>query len=121
MALDEALGAYQRSADYGVQEFATKATYRIGDIYANLAQALTQSERPPNLSALELEQYEVLLEEQADPFVEKAISMHEGNVKRSWAGVYDAWVQKSFGALETLLPAKYRRAETRIGVSDEIN
>lgn len=121
MALDEALGAYQRSADYGVQEFATKATYRIGDIYANLAQALTKSERPPNLSALELEQYEVLLEEQADPFVEKAISVHEGNVKRSWNGIYDSWVQKSFGALESLLPARYRRAEARIGVSDEIN
>jgi TolA-binding protein len=120
-ALDEALKAYQRSGDYGVQEFATKATYRIGDIYANLAQALTQSERPGNLSALELEQYEVLLEEQADPFVEKAISVHEGNAKRSWNGIYDEWVQKSFTALESLLPARYRKSETRITVSEQIN
>ncbi|MET0379629.1 MAG: tetratricopeptide repeat protein, partial [Spongiibacteraceae bacterium] len=120
-ALDEALGAYQRSGDYGVQEFSTKATYRIGDIYANLAQALTKSERPPNLSALELEQYEVLLEEQADPFVEKAISVHEGNIKRSWNGIYDDWVQKSFVALESLLPARYRKSETRISASEEIN
>ncbi len=120
-ALDEALSAYQRSGDYGVQEFSTKATYRIGDIYTNLAQALIKSERPPNLSALELEQYEVLLEEQADPFVEKAISVHEGNIKRSWSGIYDDWVQKSFVALESLLPARYRKSENRISFSEEIN
>src|SRR5690606_14304365 len=78
-ALEQALSAYKRSGDYGVQEFSTKAAYRIGDIYANLAQSLIKSDRPPNLSELELEQYEVLLEEQADPFVEKAISVHEGN------------------------------------------
>jgi TolA-binding protein len=121
MALEAALNAYQRSGDYGVQEFSTKATYRIGEIYSNLANELTQSQRPPNLSALELEQYEVLLEEQADPFVEKAISVHEGNSKRSWNGIYDEWVQKSFVALEKLLPARYRKPETRISVSEEIN
>ena len=64
-ALEQALSAYKRSGDYGVQEFSTKAAYRIGDIYANLAQSLIKSDRPPNLSELELEQYEVLLEEQA--------------------------------------------------------
>ena len=120
-ALEAALNAYQRSGDYGVQEFSTKATYRIGEIYSNLADELTKSQRPPNLSALELEQYEVLLEEQADPFVEKAISVHEGNIKRSWNGIYDEWVQKSFTALEKLLPARYRKPETRISVSEEIN
>lgn len=120
-ALESALSAYQRSGDYGVQEFSTKAAYRIGEIYANLAGELIKSQRPPNLSALELEQYEVLLEEQADPFVEKAISVHEGNTQRSWNGIYDEWVQKSFVALEKLLPARYHKAETRIGVSEDIN
>jgi TolA-binding protein len=120
-ALEQALTAYQRSGDYGVQEFSTKAAFRIGDIYANLAQALIKSDRPANLSALELEQYEVLLEEQADPFVEKAIGVHEGNIQRSWNGIYDEWVQKSFTALESLLPARYRKPETRISVSEEIN
>ena len=35
------------------------------------------SERPSNLNELELEQYELALEEQIYPFEEKAIKVHE--------------------------------------------
>ncbi|HEY3699494.1 MAG TPA: tetratricopeptide repeat protein [Spongiibacteraceae bacterium] len=119
-ALEQALAAYKRCADYGVQQFATKATYRIGEIYAILSNDLIKSERPKDLSDLEKEQYDLLLEEQADPFVEKAIAVHEGNAQRSWNGINDEWVQKSFGALEQLLPARYKKPETKMAVSDEI-
>jgi len=119
-ALEQALAAYGRCADYGIQPFATKATYRIGEIYSALSEDLLKSERPDDLSDLEKEQYELLLEEQADPFVEKAIAMHEGNAQRSWSGVNDEWVQKSFAALERLLPARYKKPEIKMVVSDEI-
>ena len=119
-ALELALAAYNRCADYGVQQFATKATFRIGEIYSTLSSDLLKSERPKDLSDLEKEQYDVLLEEQADPFVDKAIKVHEGNVQRSWNGIYDEWVQKSFAALQQLLPARYKKPETQIVVSDEI-
>jgi hypothetical protein len=46
--------------------------------------------------------------------------VHEGNVQRSWNGIYDEWVQKSFAALQQLLPARYKKPETQIVVSDEI-
>lgn len=119
-ALEQALGAYQRCVDYGIEQFATKATFRIGAIYAQLSEDLLKSQRPPGLSDLEKEQYELLLEEQSDPFVDKAIAVHEGNAQRSWKGVYDEWVQKSFDALAKLLPARYGKPETRIGASDSI-
>lgn len=119
-ALEQVLAAYNRCADYGVQQFATKATFRIGEIYATLSSDLLKSERPKDLSELEKEQYDVLLEEQADPFVDKAIKVHEGNVQRSWNGIYDEWVQKSFAALEQLLPARYKKPEAQMTVSDEI-
>ncbi len=119
-ALESALAAYKRCEDYGVQQFATKASYRIGEIYATLSDDLIKSERPKNLNDLEKEQYEVLLEEQADPFVEKAIAVHEGNAQRSWNGINDEWVQKSFVVLEKLLPARYKKPETKMAVSDEI-
>lgn len=119
-ALESALAAYKRCEDYGVQQFATKASYRIGEIYATLSDDLLKSERPQDLSDLEKEQYDVLLEEQSDPFVEKAIAVHEGNAQRSWSGIDDEWVRKSFTALEKLLPARYKKPETKMAVSDEI-
>ncbi len=69
------------------------------------------SERPKNLSKDELEQYNVLLEEQAFPFEEKAIKLHEVNVGRAKDGADDEWVQKSFGALAQLNPGRYGKVE----------
>ena len=44
------------------------------------------SQRQKNLSKDELEQYDVLLEEQAFPFEEKAIKLHEVNAARARDG-----------------------------------
>ena len=75
--MEEALKAYEVAADYGVADVTTAATYRIATVYRDFGKALMTSERPKKLSKLELEQYNVLLEEQADPFEEKAIELHE--------------------------------------------
>ena len=114
-ALKDAITAYERAANYGVAEFATASTYQIADIYAALSRSLMASARPKGLSDMELEQYDVLLEEQAFPFEEQAISIHEINVRRSWDGVYDQWVQKSFEALRALVPARFDKQEMQVG------
>jgi hypothetical protein len=77
-----------------------------------MGEALMASERPASLSSEELEQYEMLLEEQAFPFEEKAIELHEANIARLSMGVFDEWVQASLGALATLVPARYAKLET---------
>lgn len=110
-AMERALAAYGRCNDYGVEEFTTLSTYRIARIYQVLSSDLIGSQRPAALDALALEQYELMLEEQAFPFEEKAIALHESNARRSWEGIYDQWVQESFTALGELLPARYRKAE----------
>jgi tetratricopeptide (TPR) repeat protein len=69
------------------------------------------SQRPKKLSKLELEQYNVMLEEQAFPFEEKAIELHEVNARRASSGVYDEWVKRSFAALRELRPARWGKAE----------
>jgi tetratricopeptide (TPR) repeat protein len=119
-ALNNALDAYNKTLDYKVEEFSTSANFSIADIYHQLAKDLMTSSKPKNLNALELEQYDLLLEEQAYPFEEKAIDIHETNAKRSWQGSYDAWVQKSFSALEKLLPSRYNKQEKSVEVTDEI-
>jgi len=110
-AMQRALEAYGRAAQYGVAEVTTAATYSMAELYRRLARDLMASERPKNLKADELEQYDVLLEEEAFPFEEKAIEIHEANAARTREGVYDEWVKKSFEELAKLKPARYAKVE----------
>ncbi|VAW26217.1 TPR domain protein, putative component of TonB system, partial [hydrothermal vent metagenome] len=70
---------------------------------------LLSSERPLGLNNDELEQYEILLEDQAFPFEEKAIEFFEVNLSYIKDGLYDSWIQKSRHQLMILFPAKYQR------------
>lgn len=110
-AMQEALRRYHQILDYQVQEFSTQALYRIGYLYARLSQDLMESERPQGFDELELEQYEMLLEDEAYPFEEEAIVIHESNVENGWAGAYDKWVAKSIKALAKLSPGRYNKPE----------
>lgn len=112
-ALEKAMKAYQKTASYGVSSFSTEAGYRMADIYAQLSRDLMDSDRPTGLNELELEQYDILLEEQAFPFEDSAIEIHEQNSSRSWIGIYDKWVKNSFKALRELLPGRYDKPELK--------
>jgi TolA-binding protein len=120
-ALEKALKAQEQVLAFGVSEFTTEASFKIGEIYAQLSRDLMNSQRPKDLDELALEQYEILLEEQAYPFEEKAIEIHQTNAQRSWKGTYDAGVKRSFDALAKLLPARYNKTESRLEVSNEIH
>ncbi|HEX6999201.1 MAG TPA: tetratricopeptide repeat protein [Gammaproteobacteria bacterium] len=109
--MEQALAAYGKAADYGVAEVTTAANYEIAELYHELARALMASERPPDLSPEELEQYDILLEEQAFPFEEEAIELHELNAARTAEGLYDEWIEKSLAALAELMPARYDKRE----------
>lgn len=119
-ALEKALKAQEQVLAFGISEFTTEASFKIGEIYAQLSRDLMNSQRPEDLDELALEQYEILLEEQAYPFEEKAIEIHQTNAQRSWKGTYDAGVKRSFDALAKLLPARYNKPEARLEVSSEI-
>ena len=110
-AMEAALKAFEQAADYQVADVTTAATFESAELYRQLGKDLMGSERPKNLSKDELEQYDVLLEEQAFPFEEKAIKLHEVNAARAKDGTYDEWVQKSFTALAQLNPGRYGKVE----------
>ncbi|MDB5971875.1 MAG: hypothetical protein JWQ90_4325 [Hydrocarboniphaga sp.] len=109
--LEDALAAYGRAADYGVADVLTQATFETAELYHELARALKKSERPRDLDAAALEQYELLLDEQIFPFEDKAIAIHEGNARRARDGLYDVWVQKSYAELAGLSPGRYGKGE----------
>ncbi|MBR9911060.1 MAG: Clp protease ClpB [Gammaproteobacteria bacterium] len=119
-ALQQALQAYEQVLAYDVAEFTTLAGFRLGEVYAQLSRDLLQSQRPPNLDGDALAQYDMLLEEQAYPFEEQAIAIHQRNAQRSWDGFYDQWVQASIEELAQLLPARYGKREQQLEYADEI-
>ncbi|MGD8569138.1 MAG: tetratricopeptide repeat protein [Gammaproteobacteria bacterium] len=109
--MKEAVNAYTEAANYGVEEVTTASVYWLGEIYHKFGKELLKSERPKNLSAEERAQYDILLEEQAYPFEEKSINIHESNAERAKSGTYDEWVKKSFAALRALRPIRYAKPE----------
>jgi hypothetical protein len=118
--MEEVLQAYAQASNYGVADVTTAATFQTAALYQDFGKAMLSSQRPKGLKKAELEQYNVLLEEQAFPFEEKAIELHEINAKRAAEGIYNEWVKKSFTALGTLRPVRYGKNERSEGVVDAI-
>jgi tetratricopeptide (TPR) repeat protein len=109
--MEDVIAAYTGAADYGVAEVTTAATFRLGEVYEQFSLDLMESDRPADLDVDALEQYELLLEEQAFPFEEKAIDLYKANADRASDGVYDEWIRKSFERLAGLMPARYAKKE----------
>lgn len=109
--MKEAIDRYTTLVDYEVSEVTSAATYQLAEIYFHFSRALMDSERPDGLSELELEQYNLALEDQAYPFEEKAIDVHEKNIELLSIGVYNKWIDKSIAKLAVLMPARYAKAE----------
>ncbi|MCK4674331.1 MAG: tetratricopeptide repeat protein, partial [Gammaproteobacteria bacterium] len=106
-----AINAYTKLVDYQVGDVTAAATYYIAEIYFEFSVALIESERPTNLNDEELEEYELVIEDQAYPFEEKAISVHEKNMELLDVGIYNEWIDKSIVKLAVLLPARYAKTE----------
>ena len=52
-----------------------------------------------------------MLEEQAYPFEEKAISLHKKNIQLLERGIYNDWIAKSIAQLGKLVPVRYAKVE----------
>jgi len=109
--MEDVIEAYTGAAEYGVAEVTTESTFRLAQVYESFADDVLESERPKDLDADALEQYELLLEEQVFPVEEKAIDLYRANTDRASDGVWDEWVRRSFDRLAGLLPARYAKVE----------
>lgn len=119
--MQAAIKGYTKLIDYGVADVTAASTYYMAEIYFNFSQALMHSERPSSLSPLELEEYELALEEKIYPFEEKAIEIHRKNVELLYMGIYSQWIDKSVAKLAATFPALYARDEEHIGFIDTID
>jgi cellulose synthase operon protein C len=110
--MQQSIDAYSKAMQYQVQEVTTEATFQIAEIYHEFASSLMSSQRPRGLDEEQLEEYELLLEEQAFPFEEKAIEIHLANFRRIPDGTYDEPTRKSLQVLGEMMPFRYARAES---------
>ena len=112
---------FNKLIEYEIGEVAAASTFYRAEIFAHFSKALMTSERPEGLSPLELEEYELAIEEQAYPFEEKAIAVHESNLELISRGVYNEWVDKSLQKLATLVPARYAKPEETSGILSSLD
>ena len=113
--MDAALQALEALPEYEVGEVTAAATFYIAEIYQHFSQALLNSERPADLTAAELQDYELMLEEEAWPFEEQAIEVHEKNLELLTAGLFNPWIERSLDQLATLMPGRYAKFEISSG------
>ncbi len=114
-SMDETLAALEGLLAYEVAEVTAATTYYIAQVYLNFSASLIDSERPTGMSVAEMNSYEMVIEEEAYPFEERAIAVHEENFELLAAGVYNPWVQKSLDRLADLMPGRYAKEETSEG------
>ncbi|MEC8104476.1 MAG: tetratricopeptide repeat protein [Pseudomonadota bacterium] len=119
-AMQGALKRYTQAVEMEVLEFTTPSTYHIGEMYAKFSRGLLESERPAGMDELEEEEYTFLLEDQAFPLEEAAIDIHQTNIGRTYDGLYDEWVKKSFDSMAVLMPGQYDKQEQAVSYVDQI-
>lgn len=113
--------SYNQATAYGVPEVIMAARLGLGQLYADFGQALLTSERPPDLDKEELETYDIMLEEQAFPFEEKAIELHQSNLSLMPQFGLTPAIRASLAALAAMKPGQYARSEQRVQWVEEMN
>jgi tetratricopeptide (TPR) repeat protein len=114
-SMGAATKAFDALVGYQVGEVTAAATFYMAEIYANFSQSLRESERPADLAADALKDYEQQLAAAAQPVQDKAIAVHEKNLELMRRGLNNVWTQKSLDRLAALKPDTYARAEISSG------
>jgi TolA-binding protein len=107
-------------SDFEVAEVMSASTYHIARLYSSLASDLMSSERPKKLSELELEQYDILLEEEAYSFEETAMEIFQINLAKVPDGEFDQWINLTYQVLAEMNPTEFKRQPKAIMHAEKI-
>jgi tetratricopeptide (TPR) repeat protein len=113
--MDDTIEAMDRLVAYELADVTAAATFYMAETYLAFSHSLADSERPADLKPADLQEYELALEEEAFPFEEKAIDVHQKNLELLQTGVLNAWTEKSLAKLVELVPGRYAKDETSSG------
>jgi tetratricopeptide (TPR) repeat protein len=110
--MEDTIDAMSDLVDYEVADVTAAATFYMAETYFNFSRSLVESEKPADLKGKDLEEFEMALDEEAFPFEEKAIGVHEKNMEMVRAGIFNEWTEKSLNRLAELVPGRYAKRET---------
>lgn len=111
-AMRSAIESWKTVQGYRYADQASEAAFHQAEVQANLAETLIYSQRPPGLSEMARDEYELLLEEQAEPFEASAIKGHIGVTNLLIdQDILDEWVRNSVKRLSELYPSKWSKTE----------
>ena len=68
-----------------------------------------------------MQDYELVLEEEAFPFEERALDVHQKNLELMTTGVYNPWIERSLAKLALLMPGRYAKFEASTGPISSID
>jgi hypothetical protein len=63
----------------------------------------------------------MVLEEEAYPFEERAIELHQKNLELMTAGVFNQWIEKSLAQLAIVMPGRYAKFEASSGIIESVD
>jgi tetratricopeptide (TPR) repeat protein len=119
--MDIALEGFEKLIDYEVGEVTSAATFYMAEVFGGFSRSLLESERPADLTGSDLQDYEMVLEEEAYPFEERAIDVHEKNLELMATGVFNEWIEKSLAELAIVMPGRYAKFESSSGLIESID
>ncbi|MDO3722374.1 tetratricopeptide repeat protein [Marinobacter sp. chi1] len=121
VALESARQRFLEAEKFGDEVVRSESLYRRAELYRGLAQDLMASSVPDDLNEMEAMQYQMLLEEEAYPFEEKAIRLHSDNHQRIASIGFNAWIGRSLDALAKMNPGRYDRTVRWMSWAMEVN
>lgn len=108
-AMERAQEYFRNAEALGRASVLPESLFRRAELHRIMARDLMASTAPGELNELEKMQYRMLLEEEAYPFEERAISLHSENHQRISAAGFNSWIEKSLTVLAELHPGRYDR------------
>ncbi|MCR9096610.1 MAG: tetratricopeptide repeat protein [bacterium] len=120
-SLEQVVADFEALVDYGVGDVTAAATFYIAEAYGEFGRALVESERPADLSGGDRLDYDDMLEEQAFPFEERTISLHEKNLELARTGLANAWIERSLSRLAEVSPGRYAKQEMSTGPLESLD
>lgn len=113
--MSDALTSLSQLIEYQVGEITAAATFYMAEVYGDFSRSLLDSERPTDLASADLADYESVLEEEAYPFEERSITVHQKNLELIANGIYNEWIDRSLMRLAQLMPGRYAKPEESSG------
>lgn len=111
-ALQTVIQQQQAIVDLNVAEFITQAQFHTGESFVEFYQGVLKAPAPAGLNELEIEEYQIAIEEQTQPIKEQALTWHRTNLsllQDPEQPLWDLWIERSLASLSQLATGFYDR------------